>query len=169
MAYLLNDGGRFNVIQLANGTSLQVMGEGLQVDLSPPGFSRQPLQSQGFSHTGTGVGPMPMLAANYRAPIFGRSSKKKKAIAKVNLTEANKKTTKGEHCFATWEKHVNITEDTANITYIISKVRESFGDERLELFASNGLIVFDTERTRGTCICNLSCNKIPVFFYLSDR
>ena len=88
---------------------------------------------------------MPMLAANYRAPSFGGSSKKNKAIAKIILAEANKR----EHRFTRWDKHVNITEDTANVTYIISKVRESFGDERLELFTTNGLKVFDTEGTRG--------------------
>ena len=42
---------------------------------------QDPSQSQGFSYTGTGARPMPMLAANYRAPSFGGSSKKNKAIA----------------------------------------------------------------------------------------
>jgi len=64
MAHWPNDGGRFNVMHLA--------------DLSPPNFGRQPSQSQVFSYTGTGAGPMPMLAANYRALIFGGSSKKNK-------------------------------------------------------------------------------------------
>ena len=103
-----------------------------------------------------------MLAANYRAPMFGGNSKKNKAIAKVILAEANKSDKGGTSFRELGQTYVNITEDTANVTFIISKVRESFGDGRLELFTSNGLKVFDTEGTRGRC--NLSCNKIPVIF-----
>ena len=131
-------------MQLADGTSLQVMGRSTS-SLSPPDFGRQSSQSQEFSYTGTGARPMPMLAANYRAPSFGGSSKKNKATAK----KQTKPTLKREHRFTRWDKHVHITEDTANVTYIISKVRESFRDERLELFTTNGLKVFDTGGTRG--------------------
>jgi len=103
MAYWPNDGGRFNVMHLADGT----MWGGLQVDLSPPDSSRQPSQSQGFSYTGTGARPMPMLAANYRAPIFGGNSKKNKAIAKVILAEANKTDKEGTPFREVGQTYVN--------------------------------------------------------------
>ena len=154
MAYWPNDGGRFNVMHLIDGTSLQVMGEGLQADQPQPDVGRQFQQSQqgppfsGFSYTGNRAGPMP-FAANYRAPLFAGNTKKNKAIAKVILAEGNK-TDKGGISFRELgQTYVNITEDTANVTYITSKVRDSCGDERLGLFTSNGSKVNDTEGSRG--------------------
>ena len=41
MAYWPNDGGRFNVMHVIDGTSLQVMGEGLQADQLQQDVSRQ--------------------------------------------------------------------------------------------------------------------------------
>ena len=138
MVYWPNDGGRFNVMHLIDGTSLQVMGEGLQADQLQRDVSRQFQQSQqgppfsGFSYTGNRAGPMP-FAANYRAPLF-----------------AGNKTDKGGISFRELgQTYVNITEDTANVTYITSKVRDTCGDKRLGLFTSNGLKVNDTEGTRG--------------------
>ena len=154
MAYWPNDGGRFNVMHLTDGTSLRVMGEGLQADLPQPDVSRQLQHSQqgpvfsGFSYTGSRAGPMP-FASNYRAPLFAGNTKKNKAIAKVILAEGNKNDKGGTSFRELGQTYVNITEDTANVTYITSKVRETCGDERLELFTSNGLKVNDTEGTRG--------------------
>ena len=82
-------------MHLIDGTSLQVMGEGLQADQPQPDVSRQFQHSQqgppfsGFSYTGNGAGPMP-FTATYRAPLFAGNTKKKKAIAKVILAEGNK-------------------------------------------------------------------------------
>ena len=151
MAHWPNDGGRFNVMHLTDGSSMQVMGESLQADLSQPDFTRQHPQGQGFSYTGTGAGPVPVLAGNYKAPLFAGNTKKNKAIAKVILAEANKNDKGGTLFRELGQTYVNITEDTANVTYIISKVRETFSEERLELFTSNGLKVTDTEGTRGRC------------------
>ena len=138
MAYWPNDGGHLNVMHLIDGTSLQVMGEGLQADQLQPDVSRQFRQSQqgppfsGFSYTGNRAGPMP-FAVNYRAPLF-----------------PGNKTHKGGTSFRELgQTYVNITEDTANVTYITSKVRDTCGDERLGLFTSNSLKVNDTEGTRG--------------------
>lgn len=98
--------------------------------MSVANFNSPPFS--GFSYTGNRAGPMP-FAANYRAPLF-----------------AGNKTDKGGTSFRELgQTYVNITEDTANVTYITSKVRDSCGDERLELFTSNGLKVNDTEGTRG--------------------
>ena len=75
MAYWPNDGSRFNVMHLIDGTSLQVMGKGLQADQPQPDVSHQFQHSQqgppfsGFSYTGNRAGPMP-FAANYRAHRF---------------------------------------------------------------------------------------------------
>ena len=90
MAYWPNDGGRFNVMHLIDGTSLQVMGEGLQADQPQPDVqhSQQGPALSGFSYTGSRAGPTP-LAANYRAPLFAGHTKKNKAIAKVILAEGN--------------------------------------------------------------------------------
>ena len=141
MAYWPNDGGRFNVMHLIDGTSLRVMGEG-QRDVS-----RQFQQSQqgppfsGFSYTGNRAGPMP-FAPNYRAPLFAGTlkrhwkTKKNKAIAKVILAEGNKMDKGGTSFRELGQTYVNITEDTANVTYITSKVRDTCGDKRLELFTS---------------------------------
>ena len=105
MAYWPNDGGHFNVMHLIDGTSLQVMGEGLQADQLQPDVSRQfnSPPFSGFSYTGNRAGPMP-FAANYRAPLF-----------------AGNKTDKGGTSFRELgQTYVNITEDTANVTYIQS-------------------------------------------------
>ena len=49
MAHWPNDGVRFNVMHLTDGSSMQVMEESLQADLSQPDFTRQHPQGQGFS------------------------------------------------------------------------------------------------------------------------
>ena len=69
-----------------------------------------------------------MLAGNYRAPLFAGNSKKNKAIAKVTLAEANKSEKGGTSFRELGQTYVNITEDTANVSYIISKVRENFSE-----------------------------------------
>ena len=154
MAYWPNDGGRFNVMHLIDGTSLQVMGEGLQTDQPQPDVSRQFQNSQqgppfsGFSYTGNRAGPMP-FAANYWAPLFAGNTEKNNAIAKVILAGGNKTDKRRTSFRELGQTYANITEDTANVTYITSKVRDTCGDGRLELFTSNGLKVNDTERTRG--------------------
>ena len=89
------------------------------------------------------------FTANYRAPPFAGNTKKNKAIAKVILAEGNKTNKGGTSFRELGQTYVNITEDTANVTYITSKVRDTCGDERLELFTSNGLKVNYTEGTRG--------------------
>ena len=124
MAYWPNDGGRFNVMHLTDGSSMQVMGESLQGDLSQPDFTRQHPQGQQFSYTGNGAGPVPMLAGNYRAPLFAGNSKKNKAIAKVILAEANKNDKGGTSFRELRQTYVNITEDTANVSYINESPRE---------------------------------------------
>lgn len=114
-------------MHLTNGMSLQVMGEGLQADLPQPDVSGQLQHLQqgpmflGFSYTGSRAGPMP-LATNYRAPLFAGNTKKNKAIAKVFLAEGNKNDKGGTSFRELAQTYVNITEDTANITYITSKV-----------------------------------------------
>ena len=70
-------------------------------------------------------------------------------IAKAILAEGNKTDKGGTSFRELGQTYVNITEDTAYVTYITSKVRDTCGDERLELFTSNGLKVNDTEGTRG--------------------
>ena len=93
--------------------------------------------------------------------FLAETVKNNKAIAKVILAEANK-TDKG----GTPLREVGQTYVKTPLTSCISfpKFRESFGDERLELFTSSGLKVLVTEGSRG--MCNLSCNKMPVFFIL---
>ena len=78
MAYWPNDGSRVNVMHLTDGSSMQVMEESLQADLSQPDFTRQHRQGQGFSYTGTGAGPVPVLAGDYRAPLFLETAKRTK-------------------------------------------------------------------------------------------
>ena len=82
MAYWPNDGGRFNAMHLTDGSSMQVMEESLQADLSQPDFTRQHPQCQGFSYTGTGVGPVPVLAGNYRALLFSWKQRKEQSDSK---------------------------------------------------------------------------------------
>ena len=114
-------------MHLMDGTSLQVMGEGLQADQPQPNVSRQFQHSQqgtsfsGFSYTGSRAGPMP-FAANHRAPLFAGHTKNK-AIAKVILAEGNKTEKGGTSFRELGQTYVNITEETANVTYITSKVR----------------------------------------------
>ena len=103
---------------------MQVMGESLQGDLSQPDFTRQHPQGQRFSYRGNGAGPVPMLAGNYRAPLFAGNSKKNKAIAKVILAEANKNDKGGTSFRELRQTYVNITEDTANVSYINESPRE---------------------------------------------
>ena len=119
MAYWLNDGDRFNVMHLTDGSSRQVMEESLQADLSQPNFTRQHPQGQGLSYTGTGAGPVPVLAGNYRAPLFRGNREKKKAIAKVILAKANKNDKEGTSSRELGQTHVIIT---ANVSCIIFKV-----------------------------------------------
>ena len=106
MAYWPNDGGRFNVMHLTDGSSMQFMEESLQADLSQP-------------DTGTGAEPVPVLAGNYMAPLFPGSSEKNKAIAKVILAEANKNDKEGASFRELGQTYVNIT---ANVSCIIFKV-----------------------------------------------
>ena len=122
MAYWPNDGGRFNFMHLTDGSSMQVMEERLQADLPQPDFTRQHPQGQGFFYTGTGAGPVPVLAGNYRTPPFPGNSEKNKAIAKVILAEANKNDKEGTSFRELGRTYVNITEDTANVSCIIFKV-----------------------------------------------
>ena len=105
MAYWPDDGARFNVMHLTDLSSMQVMEESLQADLSQPDFTRQHPQGQGFSYTGTGAGPVPVLAGNYRASLFPGNREKNKAIAKVILVEANKNQ-KEVHPFVNWDKYM---------------------------------------------------------------
>lgn len=125
-----------------------------KLDQPQPDVSRQFQQSQqglpfsGFSYARNRAGPIP-FAANYGAPLFAGNTKKNKAIAKVTPAEGNK-TDKGGTTFCELgQTYVNLTKCTANVTYITSKVRDTCGDERLELFTSNGLKVNDTKGTRG--------------------
>ena len=90
-----------------------------------------------------------LVAANYSAPLFAGNTKKNKAIARVILAEGNKTDKGGTSFRELGQTYVNIMEDTANVTYITSKVGDTCGDERLELFTSNGLKVNDTKGTRG--------------------
>ena len=76
---------------------------------------------------------MRVLAGNYRAPFFAGNSKKNKAIAKVLLAKANKNDKEGTSFCELGQTYVNITEATANVSYITSKVRENFSEERLQL------------------------------------
>ena len=122
MAYWANDGGRSNVMHLTAGSSMQVMEESLQADLSQPYFTRRHPQGQGFSYTGTGAGPVQVLAGNYWAPLFPGNSEKNKAIAKVILAEANKNDKEGTSFRELGQTYVNITEDKANVSCIIFKV-----------------------------------------------
>ena len=118
MAYWPNDGGRFNVMHLTEGGPMQVMEESLQADLSQPDFTRQHPQGQGFSYSGTGAGPVPVLAGNYRAPLFPGNSEKNKAIAKVILADADKNDKEGTSFRELGQTYVNIKEDTANVSCI---------------------------------------------------
>ena len=95
------------------------MEESLQADLSQPDFIRQHPQGQGFSYTGKGAGPVPVLAGNYRAPLFPGNSEKNKAIAKAILAEANKNDKEGTSFRELGQTYVNIT---ANVSCIIFKV-----------------------------------------------
>ena len=98
---------------------MQVMEENLQADLSQPDFTRQHPQGQGFSYTGTGAGPVPVLAGNYRAPLFPGNSEKNKGVAKVILAEANKNDKEDTSFCELGQTYVNIT---ANVSCIIFKV-----------------------------------------------
>ena len=72
---------------------------------------------------------MPVLAGNYRAPLFAGNSKKNKTIAKVILAKANKNDKGGTSFRELGQTCVNITEATSNVSYIISKVQENFSEE----------------------------------------
>ena len=109
MAYWLNDGGRFNVMHLTDGSSMQVIGESLQADLSQPDFTRQHPQGHGYSYTGPGAGPVPVLAGNYKAPLFAGNSKKNKAVGNVILAKANKNDKGGTSFRELGQAYVNIT------------------------------------------------------------
>ena len=152
MAYWPNDGGRFNVMHLSDGTSLQVKGEGLQADQLQRDVSRQFQQSQqgppfsGFSYTGNRAGPVPFVA-NYSAPLFAGNTKKNKAIAKVILAEGNK-TDKGGTTFRELgQTYVNIRKIQLTSRILHPKFETPVATK--EFFTSNGLKVNDTEGTRG--------------------
>ena len=49
------------------------------------------------------------------------------------------------------QTYINISEDTANVNYVLSKARDSFNDPSLELVTSNGLKIMDNEGTKGHC------------------
>ena len=109
---------------------MQVMEESQQADLSQPYFTRRHPQGQGFSYTGTGAGPVPVLAGNYRAPLFPGNSEKNKAIAKVILSEANKNDKEGKsfrELGQTYEKYYG----RQGKRFVYNFQRENLSEERL--------------------------------------
>ena len=83
MAYWPNDGGRFNFMHLTDGSSMQLMEERLQTDFPQPDFTRQHPQGQGFYYTGTGAGPVSVLAGNHRASLrFSWKQRKEQSDSK---------------------------------------------------------------------------------------
>ena len=104
MGYWPNDGGHFNVMHLTGRSSMQVMGESSEADLSRPDLIRQHPQGQRFSYTGTGAGPVPVLAGNYRAPLFAGNSKKKQSDSKGY--SRRRITTKKVHPLLNWDKNM---------------------------------------------------------------
>ena len=49
------------------------------------------------------------------------------------------------------QTYINMSEDTANVHYVLSKARDAFNDPSLELVTSNGLKIMDNEGTKGHC------------------
>lgn len=74
------------------------------------------------------------------------------AIAKIIHAEMTQKNEKGPPSFQELgQTYMNISEDTANVSYVLSKARDSFNDPSLELVTSNGLKIMDNEGTKGHC------------------
>ena len=146
MTFWPNEAGRFNIIQLEDNTSLEVMGENASApSTSPLGQSAgvQNNQNQVFSYSGGGN------ASVFKTPIFGGAKKKNLAIAKVIHAELNKTEKGGISFHELNQTYININQESAHVTYVLSKAREAFNDRRLELVTSNGLTINDNEGTRG--------------------
>ena len=152
MSFWPNESGRFNVLHLDDGHPLQVMGEDLQTSLNVPQIAEQHSGqlSQVFTYGST-------PGSSSRPVPFGGNKRKGGAIAKIVIAktihaEMTQKNEKGPPSFQELgQTYINISEDTANVNYVLSKARDSFNDPSLELVTSNGLKIMDNEGTKGHC------------------
>ena len=135
------------MLHLDDGHPLQVMGEDLQTSSNVPQIAEQNSGqlSQVFTYGST-------PGSSSRPVPFGGNKRKGCAIAKIIHAEMIQKNEKGPPSFQELgQTHVNISEDTANVNYVLSKARDSFNDPSLELVTSNGLKIMDNEGTKGDC------------------
>lgn len=145
MSFWPNESGRFNVLHLDDGHPLQVMGEDLQTSSNAPQIAEQHSGqvSQVFTYGGT-------PGSSSRPALFGGNKRKGGAIVKIIHAEMTHKNEKGPPSFQELgQTYINISEDTANVHYVLSKARDAFNDPCLELVTSNGLKIMNNEGTKG--------------------
>ena len=135
------------MLHLDDGHPLQVMGEDLQTSSIVPQIAEQHSGqlSQVFTYGST-------PGSSSRPVPFGGNKRKGGAIAKIIHPEMTQKNEKGPPSFQELgQTYINISEDKANVNYVLSKARDSFNDPSLELVTSNGLKIMDNEGTKGLC------------------
>ena len=94
MSFWPNESGRFNVLHLDDGHSLQVMGEDLQTYSNVPQIAEQHSGqlSQVFTYGGT-------PGSSSRPALFGGNKRKGGAIVKIIHAEMTQKNEKGPPIF----------------------------------------------------------------------
>lgn len=138
VTFWANEGGRFNLSHIADGTSMVIMGQNqdntrnseagncLSYTAPPAGTNKSRLPFRPFSKKGKST-------SSSSTSTFGC----KVVLAKKNgksFTELN-------------QTYICVNEETANVVYITEKVQEKWGEA--VLVAGNGLAIQDEEGTRG--------------------
>ena len=134
------ENGRFDFSDVLDGTVFDVMGD-----------SKENIPPNCFSHTAV---PTPSASTSSVKSFFNRPFSKKTPYSasssfgcKVILAEM-KKTPKGVTFSDKNQTFITVNEETANVTYILQRVKEKFG-EGVVLVSGNGLPIVDEEGTRG--------------------
>ena len=129
MSFWPNESGLLNVLHLDDGLPLQSMEEDLQTSSNVPQIAQQ--HSRQLSQVFT-YGSIP--GSSSRPVPFGGNKWKSGSTAKIIRAERTQKNEKGPPTFQELRQtYINISEDTANVIYVLSKERDSFNNLSLQL------------------------------------
>ncbi|XP_068727311.1 uncharacterized protein [Montipora capricornis] len=146
------ENGRFDFSDVLDGTVFDVMGECKEMNAPQNAFAytAAPTSSSGVTSSMKSLFNRPFVKkGNSSSSSFG---------CKIILAEM-KKTPKGVTFSDKNQTFITVNEETANVTYILQKVKEKFGEGVL-LVSGNGLPILDEEGTRGSKFWKVASRKI---------
>ncbi|KAJ7382543.1 hypothetical protein OS493_034434 [Desmophyllum pertusum] len=138
VTFWANEGGRFNLSHIADGTTMVIMGQNqdntrnseagncLSYTAPPAGTNKSRLPFRPFSEKGKSTSSSSTSTFGYKVVLAKKNGK--------SFTELN-------------QTYNCVNEETANVVYITEKGQEKWGEA--VLVAGNGLAIQDEEGTRG--------------------